>query len=153
MKHRFTDRSSLVEAMAVMREATFLGRDLVFDEPAGVLELTVTRLEAGGGPRGLLGGRKGSWLLTRVSVHNVTACTRSLTGEEEDVYVLDRTEVGRGGQEITLFFRPGDRVLLAVDRIDGTVEDIGKATAPPKSPVVMNPLLKKERESRRTAGR
>ena len=143
----------MMKAMALVRDATFHGQDLVFDESSRTLGLTVTRLEsAGGGTRGLFGGRRGSYLKTHVSLRQVTACTRSLTGEEEDVYALDRTEVGRGGQEVTLYFRPGDRVVLDVGRIDGALEDIGRATAPPKRPVVMNPLLKKERESRGTAG-
>jgi len=59
------------------------------------------------------------------------------------VYVVDRGEVGRGGEELALYFRPGDRAVMDVARIDGALTDAGKATSMPRKPVVMNPLRKR----------
>src|SRR3989442_14719953 len=82
-------------------------------------------------------------------VRRITSYKQSLAGAPDDVYVFDRAEVGRAGQELAFFFRPGDRAVMDVESIDGFVEDAGRATAAPRAPVIQNPILKEEKEAAR----
>ena len=151
MKQQFSDRASFLKTLSTLRDATFFGRDLVFDESTGSMTLTVTRTDTVGRPGGFLGGgRRPSYLRTSVIVRNILSYKQSLTAGEGDVYVLDRAEVGRAGSELAFYFRPGDRAVMDIAQIEGHVEDIGKATSAPKKPVIMNPLLKKERGPEKT---
>jgi len=140
----FSDRASFLKALAGLAEGTFLGSDLVYDKASQRMTLTVTHQEGGGaGQRGgFFGGRKPTYLKTVVTVNHITRYKQSLTEGIQDVYVLDRAEVGRGGLELSLYFRPGDHAVMDVERIDGSVEDTGRVTHAPKKPVVKNPLSK-----------
>lgn len=135
--------------MAALREATFHGHDLVHDEAAGTVTLTLTRPESPDQPGSRFFRRKASYVRTMVTVRHVTGYRQYLAGETDDVFILDRVEVGRGGQEIAFYFRPGDRVVMDVDQIAGKVEDVGKGTSAPRRPNIRNPLLAEERESAR----
>lgn len=149
MKQEFSDRASFLKAAVVLREATFYGTDLVHDERTHTLTLSLTRAEPSGGSSGFFGGRKSAWLRTVLTIRKVTGYKQSLALEQDDVYVFDRAEVGRGGAEIALYFRPGDRAVLDVEQIDGTLEDTGRATSVPKKPVIRNPLAEEEARSGR----
>lgn len=147
MRQEFSDRSSLLHAMAAVREATFHGREIAHDEASRTVTLTVTRAENPGQPGSRFFRKRASFLRTAITVRHVTGYQLSLAGEPEDIYILDRVELGRGGQEIALYFRPGDRAVIDVDQITGSVEDVGKATSSPRRPVIRNPLAAEERES------
>jgi len=61
MKQDFSDRASFLKAAHALKDATFYGRDLVYDEAARTMTLTVTRVDpstTGMGSGGFLGGRK-----------------------------------------------------------------------------------------------
>ena len=154
MKQDFSDRASFLKAMTGMKEATFYGRDLLYDELSRTLTLSITRVDRSrGGAGAFLVSRRPSYIRTLVTVRRVTSYTQYLSGGPDDVYVLDRAEVGRSGQELSFFFRPGDRAVIDVEAIDGFVEDAGRATAAPRMPVIQNPLLKKEKEAaKKTSG-
>ncbi|HET9482111.1 MAG TPA: hypothetical protein VFP98_10175 [Candidatus Polarisedimenticolia bacterium] len=151
MKQDFSDRASFLKATAQLRDATFLGNDLSYDEAARTMTLTVTRDASQGGAGGFLGTRKRSWLRTVITIRRIEAYKQYLAGEPDDVYVLDRTEVGRDGREVAFYFRPGDRAVMDVGAIEGSVEDSGRATSAPRKPVILNPLVKEERRGK--AGR
>ena len=152
MKQQFSDRTSFLKAVGVLREATFLGSDLVHDKAAHTLVFTLTRADGSGGAGGFLGGRKTSYLKTIVTVKGISSYKQSLAGEVDDVYVFDRAEVGRSGQELAFYFRPGDRAVMDVDQITGSVEDAGKATSAPRRPTIVNPIVKEEREAAKQKG-
>ncbi len=152
MKQQFSDRASFLKAAGVLREATFFGRDLVHDKAAHTLVFTLTRADGSGGSGGFMGGRKTSYLKTVVTVKGITSYKQSLAGEIDDVFVFDRAEVGRAGQELAFYFRPGDRAVMDVEQITGSVEDAGKATSAPRRPVIVNPLVKEEREAAKPKG-
>ena len=150
MKHEFSDRASFLKAMISMKEATFYGHDLVHDEAAGTLAFTLTRPDpTRGGAGGFLASRKPSYIKTLITVRRITGYKKYLAGEADDVYVFDRAEVGRGGQELAFYFRPGDRAVMDVESIDGFVEDAGRATSAPRKPVIQNPILKEEKDAAR----
>jgi len=153
MKQDFSDRASFLKAAHALKDATFYGRDLVYDEESRTMTLTVTRVDpstSGMGGGGFFGARKPAYLKSVVTVRHIATYRQSLTDGDDDVYVVDRAEVGRGGEELAFYFRPGDRAVMDVERIDGVIVDAGKATSMPRKPVVMNPLLKKERETGRS---
>ena len=133
-----------MHAAAVLREATFQSDDLVWDEVAATMRLTVTRPENPGRSGGLFFRRRAAYVRTAVTVRYIIGYRQSLAGEPGAVYIVDRAEVGRGGHEIMFFFRPGDRAVMDVDHIAGTVEDVGRVTAAPRMPVIRNPLLTQE---------
>jgi hypothetical protein len=148
MKQDFSDRASFLKAMIPMREGTFHGRDLVYDEPTRTFTLTVTRVDQSkGGAGGFMSSRKPAFIKTQITIKAVTSYKQFLTGDPDDVYVFDRAEVGRGGQEVAFFFRPGDRAVMDVETISGVIEDSGRATAAPRSPVIQNPILKEEKDA------
>jgi len=148
MRQNFSDRASFLKATVPLRNASFYGTDLVYDKAAGTLTFALTRVDASqGGAGGFLGSRKASYIRSGVTVRHITSYTQSLAGQPEDVYVFDRAEVGRGGQELAFFFRPGDRAVMDVEQIDGFVEDEGRATSAPRQPVIENPLMKEERKT------
>jgi hypothetical protein len=84
-----------------------------------------------------------------VTVRHITGYRQYLAGETDDVFIIDRVEVGRGGQELAFYFRPGDRAVIDVDQIGGTVVDVGKATSAPRRPAIRNPLHTEEKEAAR----
>ncbi len=133
-----------MKAAVVLREANFVGSDLGYDKAAGTMRLALTRVDASTS-RGLLGARRAAWLRTVLTVRHIKQYKQSLAGATDDVYVFDRAEVGRGGQELAIYFRPGDRAVMDVEQIDGTIEDAGKATAPSRKPVTTNPLAAQEK--------
>jgi len=146
---QITDRDSFLKAMAPLREATFTGADLVYDEEAREMTLALTREDRATGRQGLLPGRrKNSWLRTVIHVRRIVSYRQSLASGPDEVYVLDRAEVGRGGQEVAFYFRPGDRAVMDVEHIEARVEDAGRATAPPRKPVIVNPVVAKEKARR-----
>ncbi len=152
MKQQFSDRASFLKMLSALRDATFFGRDLVFDEGTGTMTLTVTRTDTAGGGGGFPWGRKPSYLRTAITVRNILSYKQYLTAGQDDVYVLDRAEVGRAGRELAFYFRPGDRAVMDVAQIEGRVEDTGKATSAPRKPVIVNPLLSKERKTGKNEG-
>ena len=119
-------------AFTALRDATFNGRDLVHDEAANTFTLTVTRPESQDHSGSLFFRRKPSCVRTSVTVRHITGYRQYLAGETDDVFIIDRVEVGRGGQELAFCFRPGDRAVMDVGQITGTVEDVGKATSAPR---------------------
>ncbi|HKY32347.1 MAG TPA: hypothetical protein VJV23_07425 [Candidatus Polarisedimenticolia bacterium] len=145
MKCDFSDRASLLKAIAPLRDATFLGRELVHDAASRSVTLTLTRPDAAGRRPGgfFAGARRPSYLRTVVRIRRVVSYKQYLTAGPEDVYVLDRAEVERNGTEIALYFRPGDRAVMDVEGIEGMVEDAGKATSAPRRPPGVNPLAGK----------
>jgi hypothetical protein len=148
MKQDFSDRATFLKAMTSLREATFYGRDLVHDEAARTLSFTLTRTDQSkGGAGSFMASRKPAFIKTLVTVRHIGSYTQYLSGGADDVYVLDRAEVGRAGKELAFFFRPGDRAVMDVDSIEGFVEDAGRATSAPRKPVIQNPLLKQERDA------
>ena len=149
MKQQFSDAISFLHAVAALREATFQSTDLIWDEAVLTMKLTVTRPENPGQSGSLFFRRKAAYVRTMVTVRHITGYRQSLAGQAGDVYIVDRAEVGRGGHEIAFFFRPGDRSVMDVDHIAGTVEDVGRATAPPRVPVIRNPLLSQEMNANR----
>jgi len=151
MKQDFSDRASFLKALTALREAAFTGSDLIHHEPKRTVSLTLTRVDSSssGIGGGFFGRRKPAYLKTVLTVRRVAAYKQSLALGPEDVYVLDRGEVGRGGQEIALYFRPGDRAVMDVEQIDGSVEDVGKATSAPQKPTVANPLATQEARASR----
>lgn len=145
MKHQFSDAASFLHAAAVLRGSTFQSDDLSWDEAAHTMTLTVTRPENPGQSGSRFFRRKEAYLKTAVTVRHITGYRQSLAGAAGDVYIVDRAEVGRGGHEIAFFFRPGDRAVMDVEQIDVTVEDAGRATAPPRKPQIVNPIVAKEK--------
>ncbi|HEY3175439.1 MAG TPA: hypothetical protein VGK94_06705 [Candidatus Polarisedimenticolia bacterium] len=145
MKQHFSDRASLLHAMTAVRDSTFHGLDLVHDEAAGTFTMTVTRPDAPDSPGSRFFRRKASYIKTMVTVRHVTGFRQYLAGEKDDIFIVDRVEVGRGGQEVAFYFRPGDRCVMDVDQIAGSVEDVGKATAAPRRPAIRNPLVAEEK--------
>ena len=144
MKEHFSDATSFLQAAVVLREATFQSTDLLWDEPARTMTLTVPRPSNPGKPGGFFFRRKAAYVRTTVTIHQITEYRQSLAGEPGDVYIVDRAEVGRGGHEIAFFFRPGDRAVMDIEKIAGVIEDVGPAAAPPRRPVIRNPLLTQE---------
>ena len=153
MAQHVTDRDSLLKALAPLRDGLFLGTDLVYDEASHTMTLSLTcpdTAAAGGGGRGFfLRPGKNSYRRHAIQVRHIVSYKQYLVASLEEVYVLDRAEVGRGGQELAFYFRPGDRAVMDVDQIDVRVEDVGRATAPSRKPGVVNPLLAKEKARRR----
>lgn len=148
MKQDFSDRASFLKTISSLKEATFLGTDLAHDQAARTFTLTLTRADVSSSQKGgFFGARKPAYLKTVVTVRRVASYKQYLINGPEEVYVLDRAEVGRGGQELAFYFRPGDRAVMDVDQIDGMVEDAGRATAPPRKPATVNPIVKQEREA------
>ena len=138
-----------MHAVTALREATFQSADLIWDEATHTMTLTVTRPENPGRSGSFFFRRKQAHVRTTVTVRHITGYRQSLAGEVGDVYIVDRAEVGRGGHEIAFFFRPGDRSVMDVEHIAGTVEDVGRATAAPRLPVIRNPLLSQEMNASR----
>ncbi len=124
----FTDPETFLARLAPLREATFSGTDLHHDAARGTMSLRLRRPA----------GRRAEHVV--VTVRGVDNYRQSLTHGPGGVYILDRVEVGRGGREIAFYFRPGDRAVMDVDRIDGTLEGSGDAVSPHDRPVVLNPL-------------
>ncbi len=127
----FSDPGSFLTALSPLREATFTGRDLVCD-PSGSVTLTLAAPDA---PT-----RRGVFRKVIVTVRGARNYRQSLTAGLDAVYVLDRAEIGRGGREIAFYFRPGDRAVMDVDGIDGSVRHTGEAVAPQDRPAIVNPL-------------
>jgi len=150
MKQEFSDRASFLKAMTPLRDASFYGSELVHDKASGTFTLTLTRADASRGG-GFLSSRKTFYIKTLVTVRRITSYTQYLVGPAEDVYVLDRAEVGRGGLELSFYFRPGDRAVMDVEHIEGVVEDTGRVTSAPRQPVIQNPLLKEEKVEKQAA--
>ena len=149
MKHHIADRDSFLKALAPLREAVFSGRDLVYSSEAGSLSFTLTREDPASRPGFLPGRRRPAWLQTVIHVRRIVSYKQYLAAGPDEVYVLDRGEVGRGGSELAFYFRPGDRAVMDVEQIDVTVEDAGRATAPPRKPQIVNPIVAKEKARRR----
>lgn len=150
MKRDFSDLASFLKATSVLREATFVGVDLTHDESTRSVRLAVTRPDdstARGRAGGFLSGRRPAYLRTELVIRQTVTYRQSLAHGPDEVYVFDRAEVGRGGSEISLYFRPGDRAIMDVEKIDGSVEDAGRATSAPRKPVIVNPILKQERDA------
>lgn len=126
----FSDAGSFLSAMSPLRECTFEGRDLACD-PAGNVTLALAVPDA---------ARRGSFTRTIVTVRGAGNYRQSLTAGPAAVYVLDRAEVGRGGREIAFYFRPGDRAVMDVERIEGSVRGTGERVPPHKRPAIANPL-------------
>lgn len=145
-----TDRDSFLKALAPLRDALFVGTDLVHDAAAGTMSLTVTCEDrASGGGRGFL--RRAGWKKHRrvvIHVRHIVSYKQYLTTGPSDIYVLDRAEVGRGGQELAFYFRPGDRAVMDVGQIDVRVEDAGHATSLPRRPDIINPVIAREKARR-----
>lgn len=151
MRETFSDGTTFLKLARQIRGGLFAGPDLAFDKAAGTLRLRVTcpENEQAGGLRSLL-PRRPSWRIRVLEMTGVLRYRQSLTGGLEEVYAVDRCEVERSGTEITLYFRPGDRAVIEVDAIHGTLTDSGRATAIPKKPRTHNPLLAEEgRKGRR----
>ncbi|MGH9869149.1 MAG: hypothetical protein ACREAA_13420 [Candidatus Polarisedimenticolia bacterium] len=149
MKQQISDRDSFLKAMAPLREATFTGADLAYDEKAREMTFTLTREDPSTRRQSFLPGlRRNSWLRTVIHVRHIVSYRQSLASGQDEVYVLDRAEVGRGGQELAFYFRPGDRAVMDVENIEAWVEDAGRATAPPKA-VIVNPIVAKDKAGRR----
>ena len=135
------DRESFLKVMAPLAGGTFKGTELSYDETSRTMTLALTHpVEAG---RSLLGRRRHPRV--RITVFGITSYKQSLTGDAESVYVLDRAEVGRGGQELCFYFRPGDRAVMDVSHIEVSVAETGELASPHKPPAVVNPLLHEER--------
>jgi hypothetical protein len=152
MAHHVTDRDSLLKAIAPLRDGLFLGTELAYDEKSRTLTLSLTCPDgaaAGGGRGFFLRPGKNSYRRHAIQVRRIVSYKQYLAAGPDEVYVLDRAEVGRGGQELAFYFRPGDRAVMDVEQIDVRVEDAGRATAPPRKPGVVNPLLAKEKARRR----
>jgi len=130
----FSDPGSFQTALSPLREATFTGRDLVCD-PSGCMTLT---LAVPAVPPRRLARRVFHKVV--VTVRGARNYRQSLTAGPDAVYVLDRTEVGRGGHEIAFYFRPGDRAVMDVDGVVGSVRHTGEAVAPQVRPAIRNPL-------------
>src|SRR5688572_4094441 len=144
MKQQVSDRDSFLKAMAPLREGTFTGADLAYDENAREMTLTLTREDSSARRQGFLPGRRRNvWLRTVIHVSRIVSYKQSLASGPDEVYVLDRAEVGRGGQELAFYFRPGDRAVMDVEHIEAWVEDAGRATAPPRA-VIVNPIVAKD---------
>ena len=148
MKQDFSDRATFLKAMTPMREATFYGHDIVYDEASRTMTFTLTRADQSrGGAGGFMAARKQIYIKTLITVRRISSYKQYLAGQPDDVYVFDRAEVGRGGQELAFYFRPGDRAVMDVEQIDGFIEDSGRVTAAPRSPTIQNPILKEEKEA------
>ena len=80
-----------------------------------------------------------------IAVRGAGNYRQSLTAGPDAVYVLDRAEVGRGGREIAFYFRPGDRAVMDVERIDGEVRHTGEPVTAHRRPDVVNPLATSKR--------
>jgi hypothetical protein len=130
----FTDPGSFLAALSPLREATFHGRDLVCDA-SGVVTLTLASSETAA-------RRLGRQACQRVivTVRGARNYRQSLTAGPDGVYVLDRAEIGRGGREIAFYFRPGDRAVMDVEAIDGSVRRTGEEVPPHERPAIVNPL-------------
>jgi hypothetical protein len=144
MNNAFSDRATFLAALAPLSGALFTGGDLSYDAAARTMTLTLTHQGGGGAGAGLF-GRKGLQT-SRVTVHRIESYKQSLTGAEHEGYVLDRAEVSRGGRELAFYFRPGDRAVMDVAAIDGTVEALGAAASAPRRQPNVNPLMKEELE-------
>jgi len=126
----FSDTVSFLEALAPLREATFEGTDLTWDAADGTMRLALSWAPS---PRGAA-------YRVIVTVRGAGNYRQSLTNGPASTYVLDRVECGRGGHELSFYFRPGDRAVMDVERIDGTVErTTGKAKRHSR-PAGVNPL-------------
>ena len=143
-----------MKAVSCLRDATFMGHELVHDEPSHTVTLTLTRSDSAKGSNfALFGGKKQTYLRTVIKIRSVVSYKQFLTAGPDEVYVFDRGEVERAGEELSFYFRPGDRAVMGVEQIDGSLEDVGKATAPPKSPIIENPILTQDRqEAKKKAG-
>ena len=131
----FFDAASFQAAVLPLREATFNGQDLSCD-PSGNVTLALSV------PAAAAGGLTGRRAFARVVV---TVCggfnyRQSLIAGPNAVYILDRAEIGRGGHEIAFYFRPGDRAVMDVERIEGSVRHTGERVAPQTRPTIANPL-------------
>ena len=140
MRTQFKDRATFLEALAPLRNALFEGSDLAYDAAARTLTLTLTH--SGQAGSGLFS--RGGLQRTRVTVRRIAAYKQSLTSDTRDAYILDRAEVGRGGQELAFYFRPGDRAVMDVEAIEGDVEVLGAAHSAPRPQPNVNPLMKQE---------
>lgn len=129
----FSDAASFQAALDPLKEATFEGRDLVCDA-SGTVTLALAVPE----------GRRASTRVV-ITVRGAGNYRQSLTAGPDAVYVLDRAEIGRGGHEIAFYFRPGDRAVMDVERIDGEVRHTGEPVAPHRRPAVVNPLAPQKR--------
>ena len=150
MATHVTDRDSFLKALAPLRDSLFAGTDLVHDAAARTMTLTITCEDhSSGGGRGFI-QRMGRTKHRRVVIHvrHIVSYKQYLATGPSDVYVLDRAEVGRGGQELAFYFRPGDRAVMDVEQIDVRVEDAGRATSLPRRPAIINPVIAKEKARR-----
>jgi len=139
-----TDTGAILAALEPLYEGTFRGRDLEYDPARRSLKFTLTHPAPAG--RGLFGGRRHQ----RMAIHvgHITSYKQFLTGDEGSVYILDRAEIGRGGRELTFYFRPGDRAAMDVGRLEVSVEPTGELEPPHKVPPVVNPLASRDRPDR-----
>lgn len=140
-EERAGDREAFLKVMAPLSSGTFAGTDLVYDEASRTMTLTLTHPEQAG--RSLFGRRRHPRI--RISVSKIASYKQYLTGRVEEAYVLDRAEVGRGGEELCFYFRPGDRAVMDVSRIDVSVVETGEQAVPHRPPAVVNPLLHQDR--------
>lgn len=148
MATHLTDRDSLLKAFAPLRDALFLGTDLVHDPGGRTMTLTLTCEDPGSSGKGrgfLLRSGKKRFRRVVIQARRIVSYKQYLATGPGDVYVLDRVEVGRGGQELAFYFRPGDRAVMDVEEIDVRVEDAGYASSMPRRPAAVNPILAKEK--------
>src|SRR5678816_562404 len=90
MKQDFSDRATFLKAMTPMREATFYGHDVVYDEASHTMTLTLTRADQSrGGAGGFMAARKQIYIKTLITVRRITSYKQYLAGESADVYVFD----------------------------------------------------------------
>ncbi len=144
MQTHFSDRASFLAAVAPLREAIFAGVDLSYDPDARTMTLTLTHTmdRSGAGRKLFASGLQRSC----ITVRGITTYRQYLTGLDRDGYILDRAEVGRGGQELAFYFRPGDRAVMDIASIQGHVELLGPARSAPRPQPNVNPLMKAEME-------